>query len=207
MLKIESITKAFDKQMILKNISLEIPDGSFTVITGSSGSGKTTLLNILSGLEAPDCGRVTADGHRLHSAGEKLKFHRDQAGFLFQNFALVNSQSVAQNLNIAFAYHKPKKKLSAIRQVLHAVDLNGIEQKKIYQLSGGEQQRVALARLLLKNPSYVFADEPTGNLDAANRDAVFSLLKGLNARGKTIIMVTHDHVLAHDDCVTQHIQL
>lgn len=201
------ITKRFGQKTIFNDLSLEIADGAFTVITGPSGKGKTTLLNILGGVESSDSGSLIIDGRPVQSASQKLMLHRYQAGFLFQNFALITEKTVEQNLSIAFAYQKRKNKAVAMKTAMSAVGLLGIEKKKIYQLSGGEQQRIALARLLLKNPTYIFADEPTGNLDANNRDVVLAQLKQLNKKGKTIIVVTHDLTIANDECVTQHIEL
>lgn len=207
MLELNQISKKYGSQIILQNFSLQIPDGSFTAITGASGSGKTTLLNILGGLEQPDSGTVRTDRTCLRTSRQRINFHRSDAGFLFQNFALMENKTVEQNLMIALAYRSTKNKRVAIGKALKAVGLSEIENKKIYQLSGGEQQRVALARLLLKSPRYVFADEPTGNLDKENRDVVFELLKSLHTSGKTIVMVTHDLTLANATCITQRVEL
>lgn len=207
MLELNHVAKKFNKQVVLQDISLRIPDGSFTVITGVSGKGKTTLLNILGGLEKPDNGQVLVDGQALRSAGEKLRFYRTQAGFLFQNYALVEDKTVDYNLRIGCSYRKMRNKAGGIRSCLKRVGLEGVEKKKVYQLSGGEQQRVALARLLLKDPAYIFADEPTGNLDAENRDVVLEQLKQLNREGKTVVIVTHDPVIAEADCILQRIVL
>ena len=196
MIILKNIQKAYEKQRILEDFSIRIEDGDFLAITGQSGSGKTTLLNIMGLLEPPDAGTISIDGHTKFSANDKLLFHRHKAGFLFQNFALIENITVADNLKIALEYRKCKSSSKAIFQALNLVGLPNIENKKIFQLSGGEQQRVALARILLKDPQYIFADEPTGNLDNENRDIVFNHLKNLNDQGKTVILVTHDNELA-----------
>ena len=150
---------------------------------GQSGSGKTTLLNILGLLEEPDKGTVSIDGRNPFSSKERLLFYRSEAGFLFQNFALIEDKTVQENLKIAMAYSKIASSKSAIAAALGKVGLSSsVERKKVYQLSGGEQQRVALARILLKDPKYIFADEPTGNLDTDNSDIVFEQLKSLPQR-------------------------
>ena len=196
MIILKSIQKAYEKQRIFEDFSIEIEDGDFFAITGQSGSGKTTLLNIMGLLELPDGGTVSIDGCTKFSANDKLLFHRHKAGFLFQNFALIENITVADNLKIALEYGKCKSSSKAIFQALNLVGMPNTEKKKIFQLSGGEQQRVALARILLKDPQYIFADEPTGNLDRENRDIVFSQLKSLNDQGKTVILVSHDNELA-----------
>ena len=121
---------------------------------------------------------------------------RYKIAYLFQNYALVENETVEQNLKIALYFRKNVDKKRSIRKALKLVGLEGFEQRKIYELSGGEQQRVALARAYLKKPQYIFADEPTGNLDKNNRDIVFSILRRMNAEGITVVFVTHDMQLA-----------
>ena len=205
MIALKNIQKTYKNKTIFNNFSLQIEDGSFIAITGESGSGKTTLLNIMGLLESADKGNVSIDGQNHFSAKGKLLFYRHKAGFLFQNFALIEEKTVLENLLIALAYRKVDSKRIAISKVLDSLDLSGIENKKVFQLSGGEQQRVALARIILKEPQYIFADEPTGNLDLKNRDIVFQHLINLNSQGKTVILVSHDKELVSH--VTKVIQL
>lgn len=128
-----------------------------------------------------------------------MLMQRHEFGYLFQNYALIDNETVANNLGIALFYQKSKNKQALMKEALQFVNLDKeILTKKVYQLSGGEQQRVAIARLYLKESEYVFADEPTGNLDQKNRDLVFELLKKLNQTGKAVIYVTHDLELAKD---------
>ena len=208
MIILNNISKNFGKQKVISDFSLHIEQGSFLSISGQSGSGKSTLLNIMGLLEKPDKGTISINGKRSFTSKERLHFYRYQAGFLFQNFALIESKTVDENLRIAMTYHKPKNQSSSdiINRVLTELDLpHNITQKKVFQLSGGEQQRISLARILIKKPQYIFADEPTGNLDSNNRDIVFARLQQLNEQGKTVILVTHDDTLVRKSA--QHIQL
>jgi len=193
---IDKVSKSYNNKPVLCDVSCTINDGGFIAITGASGSGKTTLLNIMGCLEMPDEGTVSIDGQENIKAKEKMMFYRYKAGFLFQNYALLEDKTVFENLKIALTYRDVDSKEKAIYNVAEQLGLtDDIVQKKVYQLSGGEQQRVALARVTLKDPKYIFADEPTGNLDADNRDIVFRHLLNLNAKGKAIIIVTHDKEL------------
>lgn len=209
MIKLTNISKTYDKKTILKQISFQVEDGEFVVITGKSGHGKTTLLNIMGLLETPDSGTVSINGKSRFSHKAKTLFYRKDAGFLFQNFALIENETVTENLKIGIAYLRltQKQKDERIRLVLEEVGLPQFGNKKIYQLSGGEQQRVALARVILKKPHLIFADEPTGNLDIENRNLVFEHLKKLHEQGRTIIMVTHDIELTNASCIDKLIEL
>ena len=195
MIVLQKIQKRYREKIVLDDFSYTVEKGAFLVITGASGSGKTTLLNIMGLLETPDKGSVCIDGQEFDKPRKKQMFYRYKAGFLFQNFALLEDKTVFENLKLALQYQKSTSKKHEISEALEEVGLSGIEGKKVFQLSGGEQQRLALARLLLKNPQYIFADEPSGNLDMQNRDLVFDHLEQLNKRGKTVLLVTHDNDL------------
>ena len=179
MIIIRGLNKAFGEKIIFSNFNLEIPDGSFVVISGDSGSGKSTLLNMIGGIEKPDSGSIIIEGLNITRLKNKNSFFADTVGFLFQNFALLENKTVKEALN--------------------RVGLSKEVNKKVYQLSGGEQQRVALARLMMKKCSVVLADEPTGSLDKKNRDIVMRLLHELNEEGKTVIIVTHDQGIIEDE--------
>ena len=209
MIKLENIEKSFDDKKVIKNFSLHIKDNEFIVLTGKSGSGKTTLLNILGLLENPDQGSIQIDNKESFNRKEKTMFYRNEAGYLFQNFALIENETVINNLKIALEYQKISKQQEKekINTVLEDIGLSSYANKKIYQLSGGEQQRVALARIMLKKPKYIYADEPTGNLDMENRNIVLQHLQKLKDKGCTVIMVTHDEQIANMPYVTQHIKL
>lgn len=188
MIQIQSLCKSFDGKVLFDGFHAEIADGEFVIFAGSSGCGKTTLLNMIGGLEQPDQGTILVDGMDIYQRKNKRAYFTYKVGFLFQNFALLENKTVQENLELI-----PKKARTerSIPAVLGAVGLAGKEDTKVYKLSGGEQQRVALARLMLKKCSLILADEPTGSLDEGNADAVMGILHELNRQGKTIIVVTH----------------
>ncbi len=189
MIIIEDMCKSFGNQVIFRNFSLTINDGEFVIISGESGKGKTTLLNIIGLLEPFDSGNVIVDGLSLRNRKIQRKYWMNKVGFIFQNFALIENKTVAQNLEIV---QKSIHTNCTIDEALNIVGLTSKKNDKVYMLSGGEQQRVALARLFLKKCDIVLADEPTGSLDKKNAEIVLSLLLKLNSEGKTILMVTHD---------------
>lgn len=192
MIELNNICKSFGEHIIFKNYSLTIDNGEFVVITGNSGCGKTTLMNIMSSLEPVDSGEIIVNGIDITKRKNQLKFLRDNVGFLFQNYGLIDNKTVEENLKIIGT--KSRSDIS-MENALHAVGLADKMEQYIYTLSGGEQQRVALARLMYKKCSIIFADEPTGSLDKGNAVQVMEILKSLNNQGKTVIMVTHDSSL------------
>ena len=167
MIIIRGLNKAFGEKIIFSNFNLEIPDGSFVVISGDSGSGKSTLLNMIGGIEKPDSGSIIIEGLNITRLKNKNSFFADTVGFLFQNFALLENKTVKENLSLI---KKSSRTKVSLKEALNRVGLSKEVNKKVYQLSGGEQQRVALARLMMKKCSVVLADEPTGSLDKKNRD-------------------------------------
>jgi putative ABC transport system ATP-binding protein len=198
MIKIERMNKSFQRKTLFKDFNLEVGSGEFIGIMGKSGQGKTTLLNMMGTLEKPDSGMVEIMGHRLDNKKTQRFLLRNHIGFIFQNYALIDNATVNENLEMALKHKKMTKqqKREAMTNALTEVGLKDYEKEKIHTLSGGEQQRVALARLLLKDPDIILADEPTGSLDVENRDRIVSLFQQLHNRGKTIIMVTHDEDLS-----------
>lgn len=188
MLELQNITKKYDDRYILNNINLNVSDGEFVVLSGESGCGKTTLLHIIGGIEKPSAGKVIVNGKSISNNRELRNYLKNEVAFLFQNFALVDRKTVRQNLEMI-----PEESRSgcSMKEALDYVGLPEVAQQQVYKLSGGEQQRVALARVLMKKCNIILADEPTGSLDGRNALAVIELLKKLNAAGKTIIMVTH----------------
>lgn len=162
------------------------------VITGESGCGKTTLLNMIGGLEPVTSGKILVAGLEITKQKNLQTYYRDIVGFVFQNFALVEQKTVEENLKMV---HKKGQTDVSIQEALKSVGMEQALKQKVYSLSGGEQQRIALARLRLKNCQLILADEPTGSLDRKNGQLVMKILHELNAEGKTVIMVTHDESL------------
>jgi putative ABC transport system ATP-binding protein len=183
---------------VLKNITLSVEPGGFLAITGPSGSGKTTLLGLLAGLDQPSTGTVTLDGVRLGALTEdgRARLRGERVGFVFQSFQLVPTLTALENVLVPLEL-LGRPDVARARQLLADVGLAGREHHYPAQLSGGEQQRVALARAFVNTPRILFADEPTGNLDAATGATIIALMNRLNqANGTTLVLVTHDQLLA-----------
>ncbi|PPB08847.1 ABC transporter ATP-binding protein [Brevibacillus laterosporus] len=196
------VSKRYQDHLVLEHINLKVYEGEMLAITGKSGSGKTTVLNILGLLENPSGGTVKLfdkSPPRIGSA-QANRLLRTKIAYLFQNYALIDDATVEYNLEIPLLYsrkskkEKQKLKMDALEKVGMDIPLK----QKTYGLSGGEQQRVAIARTLLKPCDIILADEPTGSLDIDNRNEIVKLLKGLNNEGKTIIIVTHDQYVAEE---------
>lgn len=195
-INISGLKKSFDDQVVLKDLDVSIEEGKIVGIIGPSGSGKSTLLNIIGLIETYDEGVVSYWGDRSvkpFSRKSKAMLAND-LGYLFQNYALIDNESVEYNLLIALSGQKMSRieKDHAINQALNQVGLSDFKEKKIFQCSGGEQQRIALARLMLKQTRLILADEPTGSLDQGNKQIVLDHLKDLNEQGRTILIATHD---------------
>lgn len=194
MIKLSNISKRFNDQVVLDGFNLEVEQGEFIVIAGPSGSGKSTLLNIIGLIDTADQGKYELlDYVNVKPYSSKaMRLLRLSIGYLFQNYGLVNDFTVNQNMDIAIRYAKSSDKQTVIMDALKTVGLNDMDKKKVYQLSGGEQQRLAIARLLVKPCHLILADEPTGNLDDVNKDIVLKLLRSMQKAGKTVIVVSHD---------------
>ena len=181
----------------VRDLSLRVPPGQFLTLMGRSGSGKTTLLNLIAGLDRPDSGRIALAGQDITRASEErlLQIRRHQIGFVFQSFGLLPPLSAAENIEIALriagaGLHARRERT---QELLRLVDLRPRAHHRPYELSGGEQQRVAIARALANAPALILADEPTGELDSGNAQAIFRLLRDLvDQQGVTIITATHD---------------
>jgi putative ABC transport system ATP-binding protein len=192
LVQIENLRKDFGTVCALDGVSFNVDAGEWIAIMGPSGSGKTTLINILGGLDTPTSGRARIDGTdvaRLDESG-LARFRAEKIGFIFQQFHLVPYLTALENVMLAQYFHSTTDESQA-REALGRVGLANRIEHLPGQLSGGEQQRVAVARALINHPKLVLADEPTGNLDEANEEIVLRLLRELHSEGHTILMVTH----------------
>ena len=190
MIECINVTKRYRERDVIKNLSFSILDGEFVCFSGKSGSGKTTLLNLIGLLEEPTSGKILFDGVEITSRRDRLGFYRNRVGFVFQNFALLDNKTVKENLTLVKRRHRQEG--VTMEDALKKVGLIDKLNNKIYTLSGGEQQRVALARLYFKQCSLILADEPTGSLDKENATEVLKILRQLNSQKRTVILVTHD---------------
>lgn len=193
MIELENVTKSFGNNLIFKDLSFKIERGELVAITGKSGSGKSTLLNMLGGLETIDSGSITVDGIDITNRKNLVEYFRTTVGFVFQNFALTENKTVKENLEII---KKFARNGVTIEEALESVGLKDKLNEKVYKLSGGEQQRVSLARVMIKKCSVILADEPTGSLDPENGNRIMDIFKKLNGEGKTVLIVTHDMKIA-----------
>lgn len=183
----------------LADISFEISAGEFVAIMGPSGCGKSTLLNILGLLDQPSAGSYKLAGTEVARANERklTTLRRALIGFIFQSFNLIDDLTVAENVEVALIYRKDRsRRRQRITEALERVGIAHRAKHRPQQLSGGQQQRVAIARALVSNPELILADEPTGNLDTANGDAVMGYLTDAAKSGTTIVMVTHSLIHA-----------
>ncbi len=187
-------------QSVLKHISFKIEAGEFVAIMGHSGSGKSTLMNILGCLDRPTSGKYYLRGDlvSLKTDNELAIVRGEKIGFVFQNFNLLMKRSIADNVSMPLIYRGvgEKERYKKAVEMLSVVGLKGYEDRLPTQISGGMQQRVAIARALVNNPSIIFADEPTGNLDTATSDEIMALFTKLNQQGITIVLVTHEEDVA-----------
>lgn len=199
-LEMKGISKSFGEKQIFDNLDLQIEQGEMVAIMGDSGSGKTTLLNMLGLIEPLSSGEIIIFGSRNPKVNAKAseKIIREHISYLYQNYALIEDENVFENLRLALRYVRKSNtaKIEMIGKALHQVGLTGYEKHMVFACSGGEQQRIALARAMLKPGELVLADEPTGSLDKENREIVMRLLHDLHRSGKTIVIVTHDPDIA-----------
>lgn len=207
--EVNNLRKSFKGKRVLDGIDLTVAFGEFVAIVGRSGSGKSTLLNIIGLLDEADAGSIVRlfgkPAPRLYSV-EARDLLRTRLAYIFQNAALIDQDTVEENLKIAQRYSdKPRGYASALRKIaLKNVGLEGMEKQKVFQLSGGEQQRLALACVQMHPSEVILADEPTGSLDPENRDIVMDIIDTFKEQGRSIIMVTHDrHVADRADKVVR----
>lgn len=197
LIQIKNLSKEFGKVKALDNINLNIYKGEWLAIMGPSGSGKSTLLNILSLMDDPSSGKYILDNEDLEQINEeqKITLRREKIGLIFQQFHLIPYLSALENVMLSQYYHSSVDEEDA-KAVLKKVGLSHRLSHLPSQLSGGEQQRVCIARALINNPEILLADEPTGNLDEANEKIVLQTLQKLKNEGKTIVLITHNPELA-----------
>lgn len=208
-IKLVDICKKYDDKVIFDNLNLEIKGGEFVSIVGESGAGKSTLLNIIGLLETADSGDIiihNVKNPKLQKRSGSILL-RNNIAYLFQNYGLIDNETVLENLMISLRFKQMsrKDKITKAEKALENVGLSGLGRKKVYKLSGGEQQRVALAKVMLKPCDIILADEPTGSLDDDNKNAVLDILKKFNEEGKTVIVVTHDTVVA--ECAKRNVKI
>lgn len=200
MIKLDSINKIYNmgKTTVkaLWDINLEIKKGEFVGIVGRSGSGKTTLSNIIAGLLEPSSGSVKIEGNNIWDFSDKKMslFRNKTLGFVFQSFNLIPEMTAIENVMLPLAYSKIKykKRVELAKEELEKVGLYERMYHKPTEMSGGQMQRVSIARAMINNPKIIIADEPTGNLDSHSAEVVMELLREINKRGVTLLMVTHN---------------
>jgi putative ABC transport system ATP-binding protein len=202
-LNVQHLTKAYatgaGKLTVLKDISFVLPQGSTCSILGPSGSGKTTLLGLCAGLDRPTTGSVLLNGITLGEAGEdeRARIRNEHVGFVFQNFQLIPTLTALENVTVPMELRGDRSARTLGLELLRRVGLAERVDHYPAQLSGGEQQRVALARAFINRPKILFADEPTGNLDAETSSAVIEIMLELNrSAGTALVLVTHDSDVA-----------
>lgn len=184
-----------NKVEALKNVSFGVEQGEYVAIMGESGSGKTTLLNILASLDKPTAGSVLLDGKDLTKIKESqmASFRRDNLGFVFQDFNLLDTFTIEDNIYLPLVLAgKPYKEMeNALKPIAETLGISELLKKYPYEVSGGQKQRAAVARAIITNPKLILADEPTGALDSKSTDELLRLFSEINAKGQTILMVTH----------------
>lgn len=206
LLELDHISKIYGDLHAVDDLSLTVPQGEWLAIVGSSGSGKTTLMNMIGCMDTPSKGSVSLEGRKLEdlNAGQLADVRKNLIGLVFQKFYLVPHLTAVENVMVGAYYHSVVDE----KQALEALKKVGLKDRAHHlpsQLSGGEQQRVCVARALINNPKLILADEPTGNLDEKNEKIVLDLFRQLHEQGTTVIVVTHDALVA--SCAQREIML
>jgi putative ABC transport system ATP-binding protein len=203
MISLQNVTKTVrsgsELLTILDDVSFKIADGEFVAVTGASGSGKSTLLGLLAGLDAPTSGTIIVDGDNITAIGEDglARLRSEKIGFIFQSFHLIPSLTAFENVLIPMEILGLSNVRDRAARLIEAVDLTNRGHHYPAELSGGEQQRIAIARAFANSPKILLADEPTGNLDSKNGQHIFDLMKDLHRQHNvTLVLVTHDAHLA-----------
>lgn len=205
LIELQGINKSFgtkDKKVsVLENLSLKVEEGEMVAIMGKSGAGKTTLLNIIAAIDYPDSGTYLYDGKevRTKNTSQGIKFRKDRIGLIVQHFALINDFKVYDNVELGLweTNIKGSARKMRVMEVLESLGIADLKDKYPNVLSGGEKQRVAIGRAIVNNHKLLLADEPTGSLDSDTEQDILKILKDLNSKGMTIVMVTHDEDVAN----------
>lgn len=191
---LDNITKKYGKRIIFENLNIQVNDNEILCVSGPSGCGKTTLLGILGLIENYDSGKITYDNVQITTKKQVRKKLANDIGFIFQNYGLIENETVYKNFevirNVAKMRHKDRHHV--IDDALNKVGLSNIGNQLVCELSGGEQQRIAIAKAIIKKCKLILADEPTASLDEDNKKIVFSLFKNLQRDGNTVVIVSHD---------------
>ena len=193
-IELNNIKKSYNKP-VLTDINLKMDNDSFVAILGKSGSGKSTLMNILGLIEDYDEGRYVFNDTLIRNCKDYNKIRNEKIGFIFQSYNLISTLTCKENILLPLLYSD--KKETKLYDLAEELDIAELLEKRVAVLSGGEKQRVAIARALILNPSLIIADEPTGNLDAANTDIVLDLLDKQHKNGRAIVMITHSESVAN----------
>ncbi len=193
LLELKNISKVYGDLHALDNVCLSVDKGEWIAIMGPSGSGKSTMMNIIGCMDKPSTGQVIFDGKDISKESRRklTEFHRDKIGLVFQQFHLINYLNAVENVMVAQYYHSMPDEKEAL-EALERVGLKDRAKHLPSQLSGGEQQRVCIARALINSPELILADEPTGNLDEANENIVLDIFRQLHKEGTSLVVVTHD---------------
>ncbi len=198
MLKLQNISKSFGKINALKDVSFEVEKGEFVFLMGPSGAGKTTLIKLILREYSPDQGEIIFDGKNVQNLKKnEIPLHRQKIGTVFQDFKVLNERTIRENIEVALAVVGIAQEdwNTRVNNVLSLVGLTERAELFPSQISGGELQRVSLARALVVNPKLILADEPTGNLDWETSKSIVELFSAINKEGKTIVMSTHNQMI------------
>ena len=193
-LRLEHVRKSYLRP-VLTDINLQVTNDSYITIVGKSGSGKSTLLNILGLVEGYDSGSYTFNGTKIHNGVDYARLRLENIGFIFQSYNLISTMSCKENILLPTMYNK-RKQVQSFDELVELLDIGPLLDQRVNTLSGGEKQRVAIARSLILDPCLILADEPTGNLDPKNRDIILNMLQHENQKGRGILLITHDEAIA-----------
>ena len=193
-LELRHLKKSYTRP-VLTDVNLEVTNDSYVTIVGKSGSGKSTLLNILGLVEGYDAGEYILNGTRIRNGVDYARLRQENIGFIFQSYNLIPTLSCKENILLPLLYNKHNK-VQDFNELVALLDLEPLLSQRVTTLSGGEKQRVAIARSLILDPCLILADEPTGNLDPKNTELIMNLLRREHEKGRGIILITHDMKVA-----------